>query len=240
MIGCVIGYILARVDDMLVAGSNDVLGLFVEAVTKHWKITQGETIGPGRKGEITHTGMWIATVSGRYVLHQCPYVSEVSRVGERKIVDGQPLWEVMNHGDNKRPPPSPQKVPSQEEVRVAQKGSGALLWLSSRSRPDLGLLGITNVKHAHKEPIPIVGNGKETLSVPNWHRTGTADHGLVLKPTSEWNGTLTDNVWRRLFASWSGIHWSGWSDRWCYRCVEIDALIACCFLHGRIRGTRLG
>ena len=45
---------------------------------KEWEITQSNIIGPGRKGEITYTGMWIAALSDSgFGNHQCPYVSDI-------------------------------------------------------------------------------------------------------------------------------------------------------------------
>ena len=76
--GSVAGYALTHVDDMLGAADNPILHLFVDALKKEWEITQSKTIGQGKEGEITYTGMWIAAMSGGGSgIHQCPYVSDV-------------------------------------------------------------------------------------------------------------------------------------------------------------------
>ena len=39
---------------------------------------RAKIIGPGKEGEITYTGMWIAAVSdGGFEIHQCPCVNDV-------------------------------------------------------------------------------------------------------------------------------------------------------------------
>ena len=77
-IGSVVGYVLAHVDDLLAAGDIPILHIFINALKKEWKITQSNIIGPGRKGEITYTGLWIAALSdGGFGNHQCPYVSDI-------------------------------------------------------------------------------------------------------------------------------------------------------------------
>ena len=63
---------------MLGAADIPILHLFVDALKKESEITQSKTIGPGKEGEITCTGMWIAAMSGGgFGIHQCPYVTDV-------------------------------------------------------------------------------------------------------------------------------------------------------------------
>ena len=60
-IGSVVGCVLPQVDDMLAARDIPILHLFINALKKkEWEITQSNIVGPGREGEITYTGMWIA------------------------------------------------------------------------------------------------------------------------------------------------------------------------------------
>ena len=66
-IGSVVGYVLTHVDDMLAAGDILILHLFVDALREEWEITQSNTVGQGREGEITYTGMWIAALSDVYL-----------------------------------------------------------------------------------------------------------------------------------------------------------------------------
>ena len=187
-IGSVVGYVLTHVDDMLAAGHIPILHLFVDAL-KEWEITQCNIIGPGREGDITYTGMWIAALSnGGFGIHQCPYVSDilknwgVSDCKSSATLGCHDSWkQQVSTGD------VPGKIPLQSDVRLAQKCAAAMLWLSTRSSSDLSY-GVSRMASlCSKNPSFSLIMGKRLCRF----LSGTSEHGLTLKPKSSSDGSLT-------------------------------------------------
>ena len=84
----------------------------------------------------------------------------------------------------------PEKIPLQSDVRLAQK-CAAMLWLSTRSRPDLSYCVSRMASLCSKDPSSSLMMGKRLCRF----LSGTSDHGLALKPKFSFNGSLTNDVW---------------------------------------------
>ena len=113
-------------------------------------------MGPGKEGEITYAGMWIAAMSsGGFWIHQCPYVSDVlkswgtSDCQRATTLGSHDSWkqqmsrvEVLEH------------IPLQSDVRLAHICADAVLWLATRSKLDLSycvsrLASLCSKDHRH-------------------------------------------------------------------------------------------
>ena len=79
-----------------------------------------------------------------------------------------------------------EKIALQSDVRLAQKCAGAMLWLSTRSRPDLSYC-VSRMATLCKNPSSSLIMGKRLCRF----LSGTSDHGLTLKPRSSFDGSLT-------------------------------------------------
>ena len=75
----------------------------------------------------------------------------------------------------------------QSDVRLAQKCAGAMLWLSTRSRPDLSYCVSRMASLCSKNPSSSLIMGKRLCRF----LSGTSDHGLTLKPRSSFDDSLT-------------------------------------------------
>ena len=72
----------------------------------------------------------------------------------------------------------PEQIPLQSDVRLAQKCAGAMLWLSTRSRPDLSYCVSRMASLCSKDPSSSLMMRKRLCRF----LSGTSDHGLALKP----------------------------------------------------------
>ena len=71
---------------------------------------------------------------GGFGIHQCPFVSVrgMSVCRRATTLRSHDSWkQQMSTVD------VPEQIPLQSDVRLAQKCAGAMLWMSTRSRPDL-------------------------------------------------------------------------------------------------------
>ena len=137
-IGSVVGCVLTRVDDMLAAGDIPNRQLIVDALTREREITQSRIIGQSKEGEITHTEIWIAAMlRGGFGIQQCPHVSDVLNSCGMDRGSTKLPWEVMIPWKQQvARDVGPAQIPLQNDVRLAQTRAGAMLWLSTGSRPD--------------------------------------------------------------------------------------------------------
>ena len=87
--------------------------------------------------------MWIAALSdGGFEIHQCPRVSDILK--NWRMSDSKPSATLGCHDSWKQHVSTgdvPEKIQLQFDVRLAQKCADAMLWLSTRSRPDLSYCG---------------------------------------------------------------------------------------------------
>ena len=130
--GQVVGALLVYVDDFLLCGSS-VLRSLAQALQHKWATTPLVVATPEQPFKFL--GVDILVVPRGFVLSQQSYAEEVLRIHSVPVhVRGRipcprelASFEVV---ESDAPPTS-------EAVHQAQQVTGALLWLSQRSRPDL-------------------------------------------------------------------------------------------------------
>ena len=106
----------------------------------------------------------------------------------------------------------PGKTPVKSDVRLAQKCAGAMLWLSTRSRPDLSYCVSRMASLCSKDPSSSLTMGKRLCRF----LSGTSDHGLALKPTSSFDCSLNVTMYGDAF---------GWANQWCDSRMAIHATV---------------
>ena len=125
------------VDDFLTAGPSPVVRSFLATLRKMWKTSDPQFLT--MNAELPFLGVSIRMTKDGLLLHQHHYTLDFlrehsSHISARKrTTSGEP-----EHFRRETPlPPDPTNVEHQQWVKIGQKILGGLLWLSTRTRPDL-------------------------------------------------------------------------------------------------------
>ena len=129
------GLILVYVDDILMCGPLWLVRALSKAIGSTWKATDLDLLDAGH--EIRFLGCEIA-VSEDYdaiYIHQRPYIRELLRLHSTPSTDMSPIQaprEMVTFDAFSDECPG-----TDEEIKMAQRACGELLWLAQRSRPDI-------------------------------------------------------------------------------------------------------
>ena len=129
----VLGLVMTFVDDIFVVGSEDVVGAVAQEIQSTWTVTEPEVVS---EVPVRFLGMDILKVKEEgtegWMINLESYVKDLvgRQVGEEKekripISRTNHTWKA-----DKDPP-------TLEKIRPCQKEVGEILWLVTRSRPDL-------------------------------------------------------------------------------------------------------
>ena len=126
-----------HVDDFLIAGPSLVVRSVLATLRKMWKTSDPQFLT--MDAELPFFGVSIRTTKDGLLLHQHHYTLDFlrehsSHISARKrTTSGEP-----EHFRTETPlPPDPINVEHQQWVKIGQKILGGLLWLSTRTHPDL-------------------------------------------------------------------------------------------------------
>ena len=183
--GDIAGLLVVYVDDLLFLGPRGLGEAFVAAVQERWKTSMPEWFS---ETSLTFCGMELSRHTNGYRMCQTAYVRELlGRYGVEEFAS-TPItrWTEPEVG----PPPEA------EAVKEAQAMTGALLWLSTRTRPDLAYVVSRCGQQATKCPSVSVSLGKQALAylrstldfgidVPFAIGSTFSDHGLLALPRTE-------------------------------------------------------
>ena len=130
---------MVYVDDIFVTGEMKVLEGLVQEIQKEWNTSEPEWVStkPLRflgmeirrmkiEEEQNEGWAWTAT--------QTNYTRDLLK---RNLGEKEEMWHRRKVPMSRDPPPEPDQKPTLEMVREAQRISGELLWLVTRTRPDL-------------------------------------------------------------------------------------------------------
>ena len=132
------GYILTYVDDFLVVGPPHVRRAIEEEISRVWKVRLEGSIRQFDKQNPEASITFLSTVirshptHGGFTMSQEAFVRDVLKTWEMTdcrpaITPGIPTTVELPVEDNHLP----------EEIHRAQKIAGSLIWLSTRTRPDI-------------------------------------------------------------------------------------------------------
>ena len=154
--GEVVGLLVVYVDDLAVFSSVAICNAFIKAVQEKWKTCSATWFGVD---PVTFCGVEIILTGRGYRLAQTAYLQELL---QRYGVEGTSSVPL-----NKWTEP---ELPSQvvlEDVRAAQGITGALLWIATRSRPDISFSVSKMGQLATKAPRITIELGMQVLAYLN-------------------------------------------------------------------------
>jgi hypothetical protein len=146
-----------HVDDVLVTGFDGVVSPVLRAVDKAWKQDKMKMLGHEVGKEFTHLGLQIRrTRDGGVHVYQGKYsqqlVSEWGLSGCNPVPtpmteDGEPVPETGEGAEQL------EVQPSADDVQQAQKATGGLLWLSTKTRVDIAFVVSRLAQFATRAPL---------------------------------------------------------------------------------------
>ncbi|CAE7239615.1 RE2 [Symbiodinium sp. CCMP2592] len=151
--GEVVGLLVVYVDDLAVFSKVAICEAFIQAVQEKWKTSPPTWFG---EEPITFCGVEIVLTGRGYRLAQTSYLKELLiRYG----VEGTATVPVTKWTE----PELPAHV-ELEDVRAAQGITGALLWIATRSRPDVSFAVSKMGQMATKAPKVSIELGMQVLA----------------------------------------------------------------------------
>ena len=119
------GFILIYVDDFLIMMSLIGLQDVLDAITSKWEISTPEMIN--EKTSVKYLGMELRKHANGFIATQENYI--------RVKIDGD--FKKVKTPMTKDAIPEVEENPQEEHIRLAQKRIGELLWLTTRTRPEI-------------------------------------------------------------------------------------------------------
>ena len=165
----VLGYCVTYVDDFLYFGPTNIVHALEECLKTTWVCTTQPVLVYGQGGELKYLGMFVKGKEDGYELHQAPYVQDMLQKWGLDSCNGAGSINMEAPEEEELP-----EEPDLGEVRMAQKISGGLLWLSCRTRPDISFATSRVSSQATTRPRWAMRLGKKILR----YIAGTKKHGL--------------------------------------------------------------
>ena len=183
--GDVAGVLIVYVDDLAFLGPEDLCWQFVTAIRAKWKTSDPEWIG---ERPTTFCGIELSRSEAGFRMTQRAYTQELLN---RYNVDEEAGVPIAKWTE----PESTEPVRA-DRVKEAQALTGALLWLSTRTRPDLAYVVSRCGQQATKCPDLSIALGRQALAylkstidmgidVPFEVGSVFSDHGLLSLPRTD-------------------------------------------------------
>ena len=135
--GTLLGLMMTYVDDIFTVGSRPLVEAVIKEIQATWTSSPPEWIGTE---PVRFLGMEVSTFKDENNL-EVWHVSQKSYIQELVGSDPKLKMKVIPITRDQCTPSVPSEPPTIDAVRLAQKEVGELLWVVTRTRPDLnGLL----------------------------------------------------------------------------------------------------
>ena len=178
----VLGLVMTYVDDIFVVGSEDVASAVAQENQSTWTVTGPEVVS---EIPVRFLGMDILKVKEEegtegWMINQEPYVKDLvgRKVGEEKE-KRIPINRDQSYMEADKDPPT------LEKIRQCQKEVGEILWLVTRSRPDLMHATSRMASHVTKASMVL-----ETTRQVRGYLKRTAGEGLLYQEEKEKEPTI--------------------------------------------------
>ena len=149
----VVGLLVVYVDDLAVFSEPTICQAFIQSIQNKWQTSTPTWFGAE---PVTFCGVEIVLTERGYRLAQTAYLQELLQRFHVKGTSSVPL--------NKWVEPELPKEVSVDDVRAAQALTGALLWISTRSRPDISYSVSKMGQMATKAPKVTIEIGMQVLA----------------------------------------------------------------------------
>ena len=167
------GYIMTYVDDYLYTAADSLISQVEAFVSELWQCSIQPVLKFGSSGSLTYLGV---TIEGRvdgYALHQKSYINDLLEKWQLSTSSSVGSIDIEAFDDDEELP-----TPDPSEVRMAQRMSGGLLWLSGRTRPDVAFAVSRLSSQCTRRPTWALRLGKRILR----YLVGTKNCVLYYKP----------------------------------------------------------
>lgn len=153
--GETMGFLLVYVDDMMIVADNDLTHSTANAIGQRWQCSQPEFLQEGKSMRFCGFEL-MKEKNGGIRLDQAGYTQELVKKYGIDQPESCPLPKLTDEEQA-------EEQYTAEDLRSAQSVVGELLWLSTRTRPDLsfgvGLLG----RWVHKKPRAVTQLGMHMM-----------------------------------------------------------------------------
>ena len=161
----VVGLLTTYVDDMLAAGPHELVKDFFREIKKTWTCSEEEMVS--ETGWMRYCGYDIkAHPEGGFVLSQSNYLRNLLDKRGIQATEQHPISKVEDEPDELQVDP--------KTKQLAQALTGELMWLSTRTRPDIGYSVGLMSRLLHRRPQFVTSLGFHILRYLN----GSVDQGL--------------------------------------------------------------
>jgi hypothetical protein len=177
------GLLLTYVDDILVATTEELGEAVMKAIDQTWKCSPEEVVREGEKG-VSFCGIVIEKIENGYFIHQRPYTKELLKKHKLEGCNSTKIILDRESDDEDRTFEKEQReqwyqdwVTTEEfrsKLKESQRIAGGILWLTTRTRPDLCFSIQKMSSIATKNPVKAVQYGVRMLR----YLKGTEDFGL--------------------------------------------------------------
>ncbi|CAE7540315.1 RE1 [Symbiodinium sp. CCMP2592] len=166
-----LGYLLVYVDDLMIMGSESVMGSFFEWVSNKWECDALSVLS--EENNLKFLGMELHYVNGGIEVCQEGFIRELLRAhqhnGARSKTQGAKETLIMSAEEEAMMiEGSLVNLEGKEHlVKEAQRRVGELLWLSSRSRPDIQYATAVMASRITRCPEAVITIGDRLLDYLN-------------------------------------------------------------------------
>lgn len=172
---------MVYVDDVFAVGEGPILKALIGCIQQEWKTSDPEWVS-GKP--VRFLGMEIQKEDDEERGGSCWKASQVNYTKDllrRNLGEDEKKWIKRKIPMTRDGPSEIQRPPTPEEVREAQRVTGELLWLVTRSRPDLMFpVAKMSAKVLHN-PIWVVEAAQQVWG----YLANTEEDGLLYQPSEE-------------------------------------------------------
>ncbi len=169
------GYLCSYVDDLMVVGEMPVVSSTIKKIESTWACSDPEYVNQEKNTRFCGYELrW--DHQGNLLLMQPSYIMDILQKYQVSSCESDPCPKIQ-HDENEQY--------SAETLRAAQQITGEILWIQTRTRPDLSYVVGAMSRWLHKRPGYVVQLGQHVLK----YLAGTTHYGLcygVCDPM-DWN-----------------------------------------------------
>ncbi|CAE7730560.1 GIP [Symbiodinium sp. CCMP2456] len=214
--------VLIYVDDILLCGRVVLLRSIAAKLSSTWKTTELEILSASHGTRFLGCEILTTEARDRYYLHQQPYIKEILRAHDVPDTATSPIQAPRHLVTFEAEPDEPKG--DEQEIKLAQRLCGELLWLAQRTRPDVSFTVNAMGALISRAAPRCIAIGVRLLS----YLQHTQEYALTIAPTSDGLITFTDSSYAPegkrshsgILVTWRGAPLSWRATRTPYVCLS--------------------